>query len=209
MTDFTIKDSTGAGDFTVVAPPPELEAHLHGQAETLRVSAYQQEIIKLDGSSMYLRIDTGPDLESALLCVDDGEADTNDIATFYNIGMAKAFAAFWAKRLSTIEPAATSECATEGCGQIGSEHFEAGGIGSNYCPKCAGKVRALTAASAIGGVEPVIDFRALAQGFADALGHAEWPSPRGAEELLQDIIDTWHPKLRAALAASAPNREVK
>ena len=61
-------------------------------------SAYRQEIIKLDGSSLYLRIDTGPDLESALLCLDDGEADTNDIATFYSITAAKAFGEFWNSR---------------------------------------------------------------------------------------------------------------
>ena len=183
---------------------PELEAHLHGQAETVRVSAYQQEIIKLDGSSMYLRIDTGPDLESALLCVDDGEADTNDIATFYNIGMAKAFAAFWAKRLSCIEPAAPSECATEGCGQIGSEHFEAGGIGSNYCPKCAGKVRSLTAASAIGGVGEVTG-EMLRAGYAQMAPFADFldtTPPERVEEALRNVY-------RAMNAASAPDREVK
>ena len=29
------------------------------------------------------------------------------------------------------------------------------------------------------------------------LGHAEWGDGRGASELLQSIIDTWHPKLVA------------
>ncbi len=37
----------------------------------------------------------------------------------------------------------SNECATEGCANAGTERFEAGGVGSSYCPDCHAKIIAL------------------------------------------------------------------
>jgi hypothetical protein len=58
-----------------------------------RDSRYEQQIIKFAGTMFYLRIDTGPDLESVLLCLDDGEPDTYEIARLPGLKMANIFVA--------------------------------------------------------------------------------------------------------------------
>lgn len=60
---------------------------------------YRQRIEKLNRATMYVRIDTGPNLEEAWLCVDDGEPDTHRIAKFVSIAYADAFAIAWNKRV--------------------------------------------------------------------------------------------------------------
>ncbi len=71
--------------------------------ETNRIDrGYRQRIEKLAGSSMYLRIDTGPDLEEAWLCVDDGEPDTHHVAKFISISYADEFAQFWNAKSPTL-----------------------------------------------------------------------------------------------------------
>lgn len=52
---------------------------------------YQQQIIKFAGTLIYLRVDTGPDLESVLICFDDDEPDTHDIGKTYGIKTAHTF----------------------------------------------------------------------------------------------------------------------
>lgn len=60
-------------------------------APTVRDPRYEQRIIKFDGTLLYLRVDTGPDLESVLLCFDDGEPDTYDIGKLPGLKMARLF----------------------------------------------------------------------------------------------------------------------
>lgn len=41
-------------------------------------------------------------------------------------------------------------CATEGCAQVATAHFEPGDVGSDYCHGCYMRIRALTAAQEAG-----------------------------------------------------------
>lgn len=61
--------------------------------ELPRNPRYQQQIIRFDGTPIYLRVDTGPNLESVLLCYEDGEPDTNDIGRLYGLKTADMFVA--------------------------------------------------------------------------------------------------------------------
>jgi hypothetical protein len=59
--------------------------------------AWEHRRIELEGTPFYIRIDTGPNHESALLCIEDGEPDTFDVARFNSLAMAETFADVWAK----------------------------------------------------------------------------------------------------------------
>lgn len=41
----------------------------------------------------------------------------------------------------------TNQCATDGCYRTGTERFEAGGVGSIYCPDCAATIRQIKEAT--------------------------------------------------------------
>jgi hypothetical protein len=56
---------------------------------------WHHEEIKLEGTPFYVRIDTGPNHESALLCINDGEPDTYDVARFNSLKMADVFIDVW------------------------------------------------------------------------------------------------------------------
>lgn len=53
-------------------------------------SGWKQDIIKIN-PLLYVRIDTGPDHESAILCWDDGEADTRELARFPSLTLARTY----------------------------------------------------------------------------------------------------------------------
>src|SRR5690554_6691650 len=50
-----------------------------------RSSEWESKLHHIEGSLFYIRIDTGPNHEEALLCVDDGEPDTCDLARFNSL----------------------------------------------------------------------------------------------------------------------------
>lgn len=54
---------------------------------------YQSEIVRFPGSVLYVRFESGPDLEDAWLCIEDGEPDMHDIATFSSHQCAQLFIA--------------------------------------------------------------------------------------------------------------------
>lgn len=64
-----------------------------------RSRGYQQRIERCRNSSMYVRIDTGLNLEEAWLCVEDGEPDTHRVAKFVSIAYADAFVHAWNTRV--------------------------------------------------------------------------------------------------------------
>ncbi len=55
---------------------------------------YRQRIITLN-SFLYIREDTGPNLEEASLCFEDGEPDTFTLANFPSLKMMRAFIEIW------------------------------------------------------------------------------------------------------------------
>jgi hypothetical protein len=72
-----------------------------GQGWTITpVARWEHREERLDGTNLYVRIDTGPDHEEAQLCVDDGEPDCFSLARFGSLSLAELFIAGWRENLA-------------------------------------------------------------------------------------------------------------
>jgi hypothetical protein len=61
------------------------------QGPAARDPRYKSEIVRLPNTPLYVRLESGPDLEAAWLCIEDGEPDMHDLATFPNHQCAHVF----------------------------------------------------------------------------------------------------------------------
>ena len=60
----------------------------------LKDNGYRQRIIKLN-ALLYIREDTGPNLEEATLCLEDDEPDTHELARFTSLKTMQTFIEAW------------------------------------------------------------------------------------------------------------------